>query len=92
MIQESESGHSSVEDAIATMELFKLVQTEWERRCPDLAGADLMGDQFWPEDSSSDEEDDCSSDEKERDPKETNQTTNIIRKKTNYEEYSEEYI
>jgi len=76
MIQESDSGHSSVEDAIATMELFKLVQTEWERRCPDLAGADLMDDQFWPEDSTDAESEDEDGD--------------LIRK--SLEEYSEEYI
>ena len=76
MIQESDSGHSSVEDAIATMELFKLVQTEWERRCPDLAGADLMDDQFWPEDSTDAESEDEDGD--------------LIRKSR--EEYSEEYI
>ena len=77
MIQESDSGHSSVEDAIATMELFKLVQTEWERRCPDLAGADLLDDQFWPVDSTDSEE---SEDE----------DSDLIRK--SLEEYSEEYI
>lgn len=78
MIQESDSGHSSVEDAIATMELFKLVQTEWENRCPDLAGADLMDDRFWPDDDSSTEEE--SEDE----------NSDLIRK--SLEEYSEEYI
>ena len=77
MIQESDSGHSSVEDAIATMELFKLVQTEWERRCPDLAGADLMDDRFWPDEDSADEESD-------------DQDSDLIRK--SHEEYSEEYI
>merc|ERR1711970_771306 len=33
LIQEGNQGHSSVEDAIATMELFKLVQAEFEARC-----------------------------------------------------------
>jgi len=50
MIQEGNQGHSSVEDAIATMELFKLVQREFEARCPDLAGANMLDDQFWPSD------------------------------------------
>ena len=52
MIQENDKGHDSVEDAIATMELFKLVQKKWERRCPDLAGVDLFSDQFWLEEES----------------------------------------
>ena len=44
LIQEGNQGHSSVEDAIATMQLFQLVQSDFEKRCPDLAGADLHRD------------------------------------------------
>ena len=50
LIQEGNQGHSSVEDAIATMQLFQLVQSDFEKRCPDLAGADLLDDQFWDDD------------------------------------------
>ena len=49
MIQEGEQGHDSVEDALATMELFQLIKRKWEARCPDLAGADLFADEFWEE-------------------------------------------
>lgn len=31
LIQVGKSGHSSVEDAQATMELYKLVEVEWEQ-------------------------------------------------------------
>lgn len=31
-IQVGKSGHSSVEDAQATMELYELVEVEWERQ------------------------------------------------------------
>ena len=55
MIQEGDQGHSSVEDAQATMELFQLVKDEFEKRCPDLSGADLMSDQFWEDDEDNDE-------------------------------------
>ena len=47
LIQEGNQGHSSVEDAIATMQLFQIVQSDFEKRCPDLAGANLLDDQFW---------------------------------------------
>ena len=32
------------------MQLFQLVQAEFEARCPDLAGVDLMDDRFWDDD------------------------------------------
>ena len=38
------------------MELFKLVQTDFEKRCPDLAGADLMDDRFWDDGDEDDNE------------------------------------
>lgn len=31
LVQAGKSGHSSVEDAQATMELYKLVEVEWEQ-------------------------------------------------------------
>jgi hypothetical protein len=47
LIQENKSGHCSYEDACATMEIFNLVRTDWERRNPDLTGESLFNDQFW---------------------------------------------
>lgn len=59
----SRKGHSSVEDAQASMELYRLVETEWEKDvagplstsppssppdpCPD--NEHYMDDQYWPE-------------------------------------------
>ncbi|XP_076844529.1 interferon-stimulated 20 kDa exonuclease-like 2 isoform X3 [Brachyhypopomus gauderio] len=38
-IQMEKKGHSSVEDAKATMELYKIVQVEWERTLPSNPGS-----------------------------------------------------
>lgn len=40
-IQAGKSGHSSVEDAQATMELYKLVEVEWEQYLAQNSPKDL---------------------------------------------------
>merc|ERR1712227_43742 len=47
LIQDSKSGNCSVEDSIATMEIFQLVKKAWEKRNPDLAGDNLLSDRYW---------------------------------------------
>ncbi|XP_062998302.1 apoptosis-enhancing nuclease [Elgaria multicarinata webbii] len=59
-IQVSKSGHSSVEDAQTSMELYRLVEAQWEQALacspcssPPDSGTDsdcYLDDQFWPED------------------------------------------
>ncbi|XP_042327395.1 apoptosis-enhancing nuclease [Sceloporus undulatus] len=59
-IQVSKKGHSSVEDAQTSMELYRLVDIEWEQELasslsssPPDSGTDsdcYMDDQYWPED------------------------------------------
>ncbi|XP_060611838.2 apoptosis-enhancing nuclease [Anolis sagrei] len=59
-IQVSRKGHSSVEDAQTSMELYRLVDIEWEQglassfsSSPPDSGTDsdcYMDDQYWPED------------------------------------------
>ena len=47
LIQDSQNGHCSVEDSVATMEIFQLVKKAWEKRNPDLAGDNLLSDRYW---------------------------------------------
>ncbi|XP_015283432.1 PREDICTED: apoptosis-enhancing nuclease isoform X2 [Gekko japonicus] len=63
-IQVSKSGHSSVEDAQASMELYRLVEIQWEKEVTDRLSTSppssspdnctdndhYMDDQYWPED------------------------------------------
>lgn len=63
-IQVGHQGHSSVEDAMAAMELYQLVEVQWEQQVassakalPEDRGPDsstdveqYMDDQYWPED------------------------------------------
>ncbi|XP_021536206.1 apoptosis-enhancing nuclease [Neomonachus schauinslandi] len=63
-IQAGQHGHSSVEDAVTAMELYRLVEAQWEQReavslppCPEDREPDgstgmeeYMEDQYWPED------------------------------------------
>ncbi|MGH0137075.1 UNVERIFIED_CONTAM: hypothetical protein FKN15_007658 [Acipenser sinensis] len=59
-IQVGREGHCSVEDATAAMELYRLVEVQWEQealsRLPaqdthsDLSPSHYMNDQYWPED------------------------------------------
>ncbi|XP_038603439.1 apoptosis-enhancing nuclease [Tachyglossus aculeatus] len=59
-IQMGKHGHSSVEDATTAMELYQLVQAEWERDLAtsspvaledgDLDPEHYLEDQYWPED------------------------------------------
>lgn len=51
-IQQGKKGHSSVEDAQATMDLFKVIQKRWEQTNPDLAGDNLFNDRYWDEEES----------------------------------------
>lgn len=53
LIQDKLSGHCSVEDSVATMQIFQLVKKAWEKRNPDLAGDNLFSDRYW-EDSEED--------------------------------------
>lgn len=58
-IQVGREGHCSVEDATAAMELYRLVEVQWEQetlsRLPaqdthsDLSPSHYMNDQYWPE-------------------------------------------
>ncbi|XP_054550709.1 apoptosis-enhancing nuclease isoform X2 [Talpa occidentalis] len=60
-IQVGQHGHSSVEDAMTAMELYRLVETRWEQQASSLhpgarepdSSPDMekyMEDQYWPED------------------------------------------
>ncbi|XP_048886626.1 apoptosis-enhancing nuclease [Brienomyrus brachyistius] len=67
-IQTSRQGHCSVEDAIAAMDLYKLVETQWEQNVLDASpsldtdslseaastASHYMQDQYWPEEISND--------------------------------------
>lgn len=55
MIQESKDGHCSCEDATATMQIFLLVKSMWERQNPDLAGDNLFDDRYWANDDTEDD-------------------------------------
>lgn len=62
--QVGREGHCSVEDATAAMELYRLVEVQWEQetlsRLPaedthsDLSPSHYMNDQYWPEDLNED--------------------------------------
>lgn len=61
--QVGKTGHCSVEDARATLDLYKLVEAEWERELrdddtpprPSFADSDhYMQDEYWPDDVTSD--------------------------------------
>ncbi|XP_077453645.1 interferon-stimulated gene 20 kDa protein [Stigmatopora argus] len=60
-IQVGKMGHCSVEDALAALDLYKLVQGEWEW---ELQGQQMdnveqyMQDQYWPEGGDDDDDDD----------------------------------
>nr|XP_004658236.2 apoptosis-enhancing nuclease [Jaculus jaculus]XP_045002364.1 apoptosis-enhancing nuclease [Jaculus jaculus]XP_045002365.1 apoptosis-enhancing nuclease [Jaculus jaculus]XP_045002366.1 apoptosis-enhancing nuclease [Jaculus jaculus] len=59
-IQVGQKGHSSVEDALTAMELYRLVEVQWEQQEASSASAPpedrssdvekYMEDQYWPED------------------------------------------
>ncbi|KAG9341329.1 hypothetical protein JZ751_019433 [Albula glossodonta] len=63
-IQMGRVGHSSVEDAVAALDLYKLVEEQWEREIlsrgqhldsspapePDSSSSHFMQDQYWPAD------------------------------------------
>nr|XP_033775451.1 apoptosis-enhancing nuclease [Geotrypetes seraphini] len=64
-IQVGKAGHSSVEDALTSLELYKLVEVEWEQDLARISQSSpsstfsedsdhYMEDQYWPEDLSED--------------------------------------
>ena len=53
LIQDSSSGHCSLEDARATMDIFLLVKQSWEKKNPDLAGDNLFDDRYRDDESDS---------------------------------------
>jgi len=55
LIQDGSDGHCSLEDALATMEIFLLVKSNWEKENPDLAGDNLFDDRYWAGDNSDDD-------------------------------------